>query len=85
MIIGTRLRERMEAVAHTERTLSKAVDVPVQIIRRLLAGTCNSYAKIEKLARVLGTTPAYVKGLTDDPESSHRRGAQNGRQTSVGR
>lgn len=58
-------------MAHRELTqseLARRVGVSQASIYRLVAGDAYGSKHLHKIARELGTTPAYLSGETDDPD-----------------
>jgi transcriptional regulator with XRE-family HTH domain len=68
-MIGERIRERLSARHLSQSELARRVDLTQGTIAGLLSGRSRSSAHLHKIARALGTTPAYLSGETDDPES----------------
>lgn len=53
----------------SQSELARRVGITQGTIAGLLSGKSRSSAHLHKIARELGTTPAYLMGETDDPES----------------
>lgn len=67
MIIGDRLRLRLEALGKPQAWLARAIGVSPQAISKMVTGGTTDTARIYDLATALETTPAYLKGETDNP------------------
>ena len=66
MILGHRLAERIEASGLSFSEVARQVGVKQPTISRLVSGEQRSTARLDRLARVVRTTPAYLTGETDD-------------------
>lgn len=66
-MIGERLRERMEARDISQAELARRVGVSQPSIHALLTRNKTGSRNLAEIARVLGTTPEYLSGKTDDP------------------
>jgi transcriptional regulator with XRE-family HTH domain len=66
---GPRIRERLGALEISQSELARRVGITQATIAGLLSGKARSSAHLHKIARELGTTPAYLTGETDDPDS----------------
>ena len=69
MIIGERVRERMEVLGLSQAELARRVGVSQPSIFKLIHENKTGTTRIHKIARELQTTPAYLSGETDDPTS----------------
>ncbi|HMO74550.1 MAG TPA: helix-turn-helix transcriptional regulator [Sphingopyxis sp.] len=69
MIIGSRILERMQAVGLSQAELARRVGLAQPTIYNLIHKGKKGSTKLHVIARVLKTTPAYLTGETDDPES----------------
>lgn len=69
MIDVERLKERMEARNLSQAELARRVGIAQTSIFKLLSGQSYGSRHLHKIARELGTTPAYLTRETDDPES----------------
>lgn len=67
MVIGERVRERLEVAGLSQSELARRVQVAQPTIAKLVAGTTHSTTHLHRIARELGTTPSYLTGETDDP------------------
>lgn len=67
MIIGERVLERMRAADLSQAELARRVGVAQPTIFKLIHSSKKGSAHLHKIARELGTTPAYLSGETDDP------------------
>jgi transcriptional regulator with XRE-family HTH domain len=65
-----RLRERMHAAGISQAELARRIRVSQQAIGKLAAGGAYGSKHLHRIARELGTTPAYLTGETDDPTSN---------------
>lgn len=68
MIVGQRIRERLEALTLSQSELARRVGINQSTIAALLAGRTRSSTHLHKIARHLQTTAAYLSGETDDPD-----------------
>lgn len=66
-LISERLLERRLAAGLTQSELARLVGIGQSSANRLEAGVTRNPRHIIKLARVLGTTPEYLTGESDDP------------------
>lgn len=62
-----RLRERIGAAEVSYSHVARELGVKQPTISRLVKGEQSSTARIDLLASILNTTPAYLTGETDDP------------------
>lgn len=69
MIDGQRVQERMEAAGLSQAELARRVGVSQPTINNLINRSKKGSAHLHKVARELGTTPAYLTRETDDPNS----------------
>lgn len=69
MIIGTRIEERLGAARLSQSELARRVHLSQSTINGLIKGEQRSTTKLPQIARELATTPAYLLGETDDPNS----------------
>lgn len=70
MIVGARILERMELVGISQAELARRVGMKQPSIFNLIHKGKKGSTKLHLIARELGTTPAYLTGETDDPEST---------------
>lgn len=70
MIIGTRIAALMRDKGLSQAELARRVGVRQPTIFKLLYENKTGSAHLHKVARELGTTPAYLSGETDDPDSA---------------
>ncbi len=74
-----RLRDTRERNILTQMELAEISGVHHTTLSRLEAGTVTARpSTIRKLAKALGVTPQYLKGLTDDPTSHDSSGGPLG-------
>lgn len=66
-IRSERLKERIDAAGISYSDVARKLGVKQPTISRLAKGEQGSTARIDLLAAILGTTPAYLTGGTDDP------------------
>lgn len=69
MIIGDRVRERMEAAGLSQSELARRVGLSQPTIFQLINRGKKGSTRLHVIARELETTPAYLSGETDDPKS----------------
>lgn len=69
VLIADRLKARMEACELSQAALAREVGVSQQSIGRLVSGEALGSRYLHKIATALHTTPAYLTGETDDPDS----------------
>lgn len=65
---STRFRERLSAAGVSQSELARRLDLSQGAIAKLAAGNAYGSKHLHRIARELGTTPAYLTGETDDPE-----------------
>ena len=70
MLIGERVAERMTAQGLSQAELARRVGISQQAIGKLVHGDSRKTTHIVRLARELGTTPAFLEGETDDPAAN---------------
>lgn len=69
MIVGDRIAARLEATGLSQSELARRLRVRQSTISGLVRGEQRSSTRLHEIARELGTTPAYLLGETDDPQS----------------
>lgn len=62
-----RLRDSLAAVGLSQSELARRVGVSQAAIAKLVTGHAYGSKHLHKIARELGTTPAFLTGETDDP------------------
>ena len=67
MSIGTRVKERIEAVGLSQAELARRVGLDQSTINTLVCGKSRTTRNLIQIARELETTPEYLLGETDDP------------------
>ena len=70
MFDGTRLRELMELRGISQSKLARQVGVSQTTIAKLVLSKGYGSKHLHRIARELGTTPAYLEGETDDPDEN---------------
>lgn len=66
MIIGSRIKERLEALTETQAALARAIGVSPQAVSKMVMGETTDSPKLYQIAKFLKTTPEYINGETDD-------------------
>lgn len=69
VIKSDRLRDRMAERELSQNELARRVGVSQQTIHKLVSGGGYGSKHLHRIARELGTTPAYLEGETDDPDA----------------
>lgn len=67
MFDGQRLRERMTEAGLTQSELARRLGISQTMVGKLANGDVQGSKHLHRIARELGTTPAYLAGETDDP------------------
>lgn len=67
MFDGSRLRRLMSDREISQSELARRVGISQASIYRLVSGEAYGTKHLHKIARVLGTTPAFLAGETEDP------------------
>lgn len=67
-VMPERVRERMELLGFSQRSLAKAIGVEQPTINRLLQGEVKNPRFLHLIAPQLQTTIEYLTGASDDPE-----------------
>ena len=70
MIVGERVSELLSRRGLTQAELARRAKLHQSTINGLVRGDQRSSTKIDKIARILATTPAYLEGETDDPDEN---------------
>lgn len=70
MIIGARIKLRLDAIDATQRQLAEAIGVSRQAVSKMVTNDTTDSAKIFQIARFLQTTPEYLTGETDDTSAA---------------
>ena len=68
MIHGARLSERMTARGLSQSELARRIGISQQTVHKLITGASRGSTHIARIARELGTTPAYLEGEIDNPD-----------------
>lgn len=69
MSLGDRIRTRLQAIRMTQAELCRRSGVPQSTLNSILQRDTRSTPHLVRLARALRTSPAYLLGETDDPDS----------------
>jgi transcriptional regulator with XRE-family HTH domain len=69
MILGERIVERLKALDIGQTELARRVGISQPSINYLIKKGGSGSSHLHKIARALATTPAYLMGETDDPQS----------------
>lgn len=67
MTIGTRVKDLMEERGLSQAELARRVGLTQPAIFALIKRNKTGSKNLHKIARELGTTPAYLEGEVDDP------------------
>lgn len=67
MLNADHLRAQMAKQGITQVELARRIGISQQNIARLASGKSYGSRHLHRIARELGTTPAYLAGETDDP------------------
>lgn len=68
MILGERVKERMQAAGMSQGELARRIGIKQPSVHALISGSNKrGTAHLHRIARELGTSPAYLAGETDDP------------------
>lgn len=70
MTLGARIDRRRIALGISQAELARRVGIRQSTINSLINGDSRSSRSITQIARVLGTTPSYLMGETDDPDEN---------------
>jgi transcriptional regulator with XRE-family HTH domain len=68
MVLGERVKGRMEELGLSQAELARRVGVAQPTISQLIHRSKKGSTHLHRIARELGTTPAYLMGDTDDPD-----------------
>jgi transcriptional regulator with XRE-family HTH domain len=63
-----RLKERLANAGLSQSELARRIGVSQATVQKLVSGGSYGSKYIHRIARELGTTPAYLTGETDDPD-----------------
>lgn len=67
MLQPDRLSERLQAARLSQAELARRIGISQQAVGKLVNGESRTTGHLHRIARELGTTPAYLEGETDDP------------------
>lgn len=70
MIVGERIGSRLREMKISQSELARRVHLDQSTISGLIKNDQRSTTKLHEIARELKTTPAYLAGETDDPDSN---------------
>lgn len=68
MDLGSRMKKRMELAGISQAALARRVGITQPSINHLIRQGAQGSKHLHKIARVLGTTPEYLTGETNDPD-----------------
>jgi len=68
MTTGQRLKDRMAAAGMSQAELARRIGVAQPTIFKMVHDQTYASRHLHKIARELGTTPAYLAGEIDDPD-----------------
>jgi transcriptional regulator with XRE-family HTH domain len=63
-----RLKEKMREAGLSQSELARRVGISQASVQKLTSGAAYGSKHLHRIARELGTTPAYLSGETDDPQ-----------------
>lgn len=69
MVIGSRIELRRQDLGISQAELARRVGIRQSTMHSLITGASRSSRSITRIARELRTTPAYLVGDIDDPDS----------------
>jgi len=69
MTLGSRIEERRKSLGISQAELARRVGVRQSTMNSLINGDSRSSRSIVQIAHELQTTPAYLTGVTDDPDA----------------
>jgi transcriptional regulator with XRE-family HTH domain len=72
-IVPENLIAAMQRAGMNQSQLANAVGVKQPSIGRLISGETKTTRALDLIASALGTTPAYLKGETSDPQGALQR------------
>ena len=67
MSLGQRISERLRVLKLSQAELGRRAGVPQTTVNSLIKGKSRTTPHLVRIARALGTTPAYLTGESDDP------------------
>jgi transcriptional regulator with XRE-family HTH domain len=68
VVIGARIQERLRKLNISQAELGRRVGLTQPAIANLIHRNKTGTSHLHRIARELGTTPAYLAGETDDPD-----------------
>lgn len=69
MVMGERIQRLLDVREMSQSELARRLGLRQSTINMLIKGGSQGSKHLHRIARELGTTPAYLSGETDDPES----------------
>lgn len=69
MDLSTRILERLEFLGISQSELARRAQIPQSTVNSLVKRPRRSSPHLVRIAQQLRTTPAYLMGETDDPDS----------------
>ncbi|WP_279351392.1 helix-turn-helix domain-containing protein [Erythrobacter litoralis] len=69
MTLGARIQDRLKSEGLSQAELARRVGISQPAIYQLINSNKSGSRHIHRIARELHTTPAYLEGETDNPES----------------
>lgn len=67
MVLGARIRQLLAQRVISQAELARRLKLRQSTINMLINGHTQGSKHLHRIARELGTTPAYLTGETDDP------------------
>src|SRR5438270_382466 len=68
VVIGARIQERLKKLNISQAELGRRVGLTQPAIANLIHRNKSGTSHLHRIARELGTTPAYLSGETDEPD-----------------
>ncbi|WP_299307824.1 helix-turn-helix transcriptional regulator [uncultured Croceicoccus sp.] len=69
MLLGQRIAERLDALGMSQAELARRVGVRQSTMNGLVNGRSQGTKHLHQIARELQTTPEYLSGESDDPDT----------------
>jgi transcriptional regulator with XRE-family HTH domain len=67
--LGDRIESRLRELRISQSELARRAELPQTTVNSLIRAGRRSTPHLLRIARELGTTPAYLNGETDDPQA----------------